>query len=78
MYIKVRIYIDIIDSRCFVIQKVVIGVLIGLAAGVIAVKMVVAESPIMGAVDIDQNNIHIEMALMRQNTKDYQPNLRYQ
>ncbi len=47
-------------------QKAAIGVLIGLAAGVIFVKTVVAQGLIMGAVDVNWDNMHREMTSMRQ------------
>ena len=49
-------------------QKAAVGVLIGLAAGVIAVKTVAAEGPVVGVVDVDRDDMHREMASMRQGT----------
>lgn len=68
-------YINIIDFGRFVTQKTVIMLLIGLAVGVIAVKMVAIESLIVRIVNIDWDDIHGKMALMRQSIKDYQANL---
>lgn len=70
MRIETCVYVDIIDFGYLVIQKAVVELLIGLIARVIAVKMVMIETLVIGVVNIDRNNIHGKMALMRQSTKD--------
>lgn len=52
--------------------------MIDLATGVIAMKIVVIESLIVKAVDIDQNDIHREITLIKQGIKEYKPNLECQ
>lgn len=69
--IEVCVYIDIIDFGHFKIQKAAFGLLIGLAAEVIIVKMVVVKNLVMEAIDVDWNDMHREIALMRQDTKNY-------
>ncbi len=58
--------VDIVDYICLVIWKTVVEVLIGLVAKVIAMKTVAAEGPVVGAVDLDQDDMHRKMASMRQ------------
>ena len=42
--------------------------LISLFAGVIVIKMVAVEGLVVGVIDVDQDNMHREMTLMRQGT----------
>lgn len=51
-----------------VIQKTVVGVLIGLAVRVIAIKTITTEGLFGGAIDIDQDDICRQMPFMRQDT----------
>lgn len=53
------------------IQKAAVGVLIGLSTRIIVVKIVVVESLIVEVIDIDWNNMHKEMALIKHGIKDY-------
>lgn len=46
-------------------QKTAVAILIGPATGISVVKMVAAESLIMGAVDVDRDDIHREIASIR-------------
>ncbi len=64
MRIEVYVFVDIVDCGSFVTQKGAIGILIGLAIGVIAVKMVVAESPVVGAFEVDRDDTQREVALI--------------
>ena len=75
MCIEFRVYVDIINFGRLETQKAVVRVLIGLVAGMIAMKIVVAETFIVEAVDINRNDIYREMILIRQGTKNYQLNL---
>lgn len=58
-------YVDDIDYRHLVTQKTAIGMLIDLATNVIAVKMIMVESFIVRTVDIDWDDIHKKITLMR-------------
>lgn len=59
-------------------QKTIIRVLINLAARVIIIKMITIEIFVLGVVNIDWDDMYKEIALIKQDTKDYQLNLRYQ
>lgn len=75
IYIKVYIYIDIINFRRFVTQKAAVMVLINLVPSMIAVKIVAIENPILKIVDIDWDDMYRKMVLLKQDIKDYQLNL---
>lgn len=53
---------DIVDYVRLVTQKIVVGVIIGLAARVTVVKMIEAEGLVLEAADVDRD-IHKEMAV---------------
>lgn len=57
VHIEIQVHVEIVDCRRFVRQKGTVRVLIGLAARVIAVKTVVADSPIMEVVEVDGDDI---------------------
>ena len=61
--IEVRVYINIVDFECFMIQKVAIEMLISLIAEVITIKIVMTKSFIF---QIDQIGTYVEMFLTKQ------------
>lgn len=46
-------------------QKAAVGELIGLVVRMMAVKMVVAESSVVGAVNVDRDDMYKEMTWMK-------------
>ena len=62
-------HVDIVDYAYLVTQKTVDEMIIGLAAGVFAVKIAVAECLILEAVEIDGDGMHTKIDLIEQDIK---------
>ena len=68
MQVDIRMQIDIVDYARLVTQKAAVETMIGLDAGVFAVKTVAVEGLVLGAVEVDEDDMHTEMALIEQDT----------
>lgn len=56
-----------IDYAYFIIQKDAVEVMIDLTAEVSTIKTVAAKGLVLGAIDINRNDIHMKKALIKQN-----------